>query len=74
MVLVVSMLRLLGAFHMVMVPLVMPMVSAGVAMGLGAGGDGAAGDVTGECAAGDADDGGAVMVLMRMLVHRGWWW
>ena len=57
-----------------MVPLVRPMVSAGVAMGGGAGGDGAAGDVTGECAAGDVDCEGAVVVVMRMIVHRGWWW
>ena len=54
-VLVVSMVRLLEVMHWVMVPLVRPMVSAGVAMGGGAGGDSAAGDVTGEFAAGDAD-------------------
>ena len=74
MVLVVSMLRLLEAFHWVMVPLVSPIVSAAVAMGGGAGGDGAAGDVTGDCAAGDADGEGAVVVVMQMRVHRGSWW
>ena len=73
-VLVVSMLRLLEAFHWVMVPLVRPMVSAGVDMGGGAGGDGAADDVTGECVAGNADGESAVVVVMRMIVHRGWWW
>ena len=50
-----------------MVPLVTPMVSAGVAMGGGAGGDGAAADVTGECAYGDADGEGAVEESTR------WW-
>ena len=39
-VVVVSMVRLLEALHWVMAPLVRPMVSAGVAMGGGAGGDG----------------------------------
>ena len=66
-VLVVSTMRLLEAINWVMVPLVKPMVSAGVAMGCGAGGDGAAGDVTGECAAGDADGKGAVGE------DTGWW-
>ena len=70
----VSMLRLLEAFYWVMMPLVRPMVSANVAMGGGAGGDGAAGDVTGECVAGDASGEGAVVLVMRMIVHRGWWW
>ena len=73
-VLVVSMVRLLEALHWVMVPLVRPMVSAGVAMGGGAGGDRAAGDATGECAAGDANGEGAVVVVMRMILHRRWWW
>ena len=73
-VLVVWMLRLWEAFDRVMVPLVRPMVSAGVAMGGGASGNCAAGDVTGECAAGAADGEGAVVVVMRMIVHRGWWW
>ena len=49
MVLVVSMLRLLEAFHTVMVPLLRPMVSAGDA--------------------GDADGDGAVVVVMRMIIH-----
>ena len=35
----------------------------------GAGGDGAAGDGTGECAAGDADGEGAVVLVLRMIVH-----
>ena len=74
MVLVVSMMRLLEALHWVMVPLVRPMVSAGVAMRNGAGGDGAAHDVMGECAAGDADGEGAVVVVMRIIVHGGSWW
>ena len=68
-VLLVSMLRLLEAFHWVMVPLVRPMVRPGVAMGGGAGGHGVAGDVTGECDASDADGEGAVVVVMRMKVH-----
>ena len=62
-VLVVGMVRSLEAMHLVIVPLVRPIMSAGVAMGGGAGGgaggDGTAGDVTGECAAGDADGEGA---------------
>ena len=66
-VLVLSMVRLLKAMHWVMVPLVRPMVRTGVAMGCGAGGDGAAGDVTGECAACDADSEGAVGEGI------GWW-
>ena len=66
-VLVVSTVRLLEAMHWVMVPLVGPMVSADVAMGGGAGGDGAAGDVTGECAACDPDGEGAVGQGI------GWW-
>ena len=69
MVLVVLMLRLLEALHWFMVPPVRPMVSTGVAMGGGAGGDSAAGDVTGECAAGDDNREGAVVVVMRMIVH-----
>ena len=64
MVQVVLMLGLLRALHWVMVPLVRPKASAGVAMGGGAGGDGAAGDLTGECAAGDADGEGAVGLVM----------
>ena len=67
-VLLVSMLRLSGAFHWVLVPPVRPMVSAGVAMSDGAGGDGAASHVMGECAAGDAD-GECAVVVMRMIVH-----
>ena len=43
-------------------------------MGGGAGGDGVADDVTGECTAGDADSVGAVVVVVWMIVHRGWWW
>ena len=66
-VLVVSTLRLLEAMHWVMVPLVRPMVSAGVAIGGGAGGDGAAGDVTGECPGGDANGEAAVGE------GTGWW-
>ena len=58
----------------VMVLLARSMVSAGGAMGGGAGGDGVADDVTGKCAAGDADGVGAVVVVMWMMVHRGWWW
>ena len=65
MVLVVSMVRLLEALHWVMVPLVRTMVTAGVAIGGGAGGDGAAGDVTRECAAGDAVGEDTVVVVMR---------
>ena len=74
MVLVVSILRPLEAFHWVMVPLVRTMVSASVAMSGGAGGDGAAGDVTGEFAAGDAHGEAAVVVAMRIIVHGVWWW
>ena len=43
-------------------------------MGGGAGGDGVVDDTTGECAAGDADGVGAVVVLMWMIGHLGWWW
>ena len=43
-------------------------------VGGGAGGDAVAGDVSRECAAGDADGEGAVVVVMWMIVHRGWWW
>ena len=70
--LVVWMLRLSAALHWVMVSLVKAMVSAGVAMGDGSGGYGAAPDVTGESAAGDAKGEGAVVVVMRMIVHPGW--
>ena len=56
-VLVVSMLRLLEEFHWVMVPLLRTMVRAGVVMGGGDGGDGAADDVT-------------VSVLLVMLMVR----
>ena len=57
-----------------MVPLAMLMVSAGCAMGGDAGGDGVVHDTTGECAAGDADGVGAVVVVMWMIVHGGMWW
>ena len=61
---VVPMVRLREEMHWVMVPPMRPMVSAGVAMGGGAGcdagGDGAARDVTGECGAADADGEGAL--------------
>ena len=46
---------------------------AGGAMGGGAPGDCVADDVTGECAAGDADGVGAVVVVMCTIVNRGWW-
>ena len=42
-------------------------------MGGGAGGIGVVDDVTDECAAGDADGVGAVVVVMWTIVHRGWW-
>ena len=72
-VLAVSIFRLLEAFHWGLVPQERPMMSADVALGGGAGGDGAAGDATAEFAAGDADGEGAVVVVLRMIVHRGWW-
>ena len=50
------------------------MVCVGGAMGGAAGGDGVADVVTGECAAGDADGVGAVVVVMWMIFHRGLWW
>ena len=58
----------------VMVPLARLMVSAGGARGGSAGGDGIADDVTGECAAGDPDGVAAVVLVMWMRIHPGWWW
>ena len=62
--LVMRMMRVLEAMPRGMVPLVRPMVSAGVAMGAGGGGDacgdGAAGDVTVDGGAGNADGDGPV--------------
>ena len=55
-----------------MLPLAKSAVRAGGAMSGGAGGGGVADDVTGECAAGDADGVGEVVVVMWMIVHRGW--
>ena len=56
-----------------MVPLARSMMIPGGAMGGGAGGDCSADNVTGECAAGDADAVIAVVVVMWMIVHPGRW-
>ena len=55
-------------------PLARSIVSTGGAMGDGAGGNDVAGDVTCECAAGDADGVCAVVVVVWMIVHLFGWW